>query len=107
MFSVFPAETPASHVTHGLFQRVMVPRTYQVDYQLKRGTMYLGQVINSFFVPCARRFPTNELNVILAELYEEIGPAYDLLGIEILAICQYHSAGTKVLHRVKPRHEGW
>ena len=48
--------------------------------------MYLGRVNSTFFVPCTRRFPTNELNVILAELYEEVGPAHDLLGIEILTI---------------------
>ncbi len=68
-------------------------RTYQVSYQLKRGTMYLGQVTGSFFVPCTRRFPTDELNVILAELYQEVGPAHDLLGIEIIAICRLRATG--------------
>lgn len=65
---------------------LLVSRLYQVSYQLKRATMCLGRVKNTFLVPCTRRFPTDELNVILAELYEEIGPAHDLLGIEILAI---------------------
>jgi hypothetical protein len=65
---------------------LLVARRYQVSYQLKRATMHLGRVKNAFLVPCTRRFSTNELNVILAELYEEIGPAHDLLGIEILAI---------------------
>jgi len=59
---------------------------YQVSYQLKRATMRLGRIKNTFLVPCTRRFSTNELNVILADLYEEIGPAHDLLGIEILTI---------------------
>lgn len=65
---------------------LLVARRYQVSYQLKRATMYLGRIKHTFLVPCTRRFSTNELTVILADLYEEIGPAHDLLGIEILAI---------------------
>ena len=69
-----------------------VARVYQVSYRLKRATMCLGRAKDALFVPCTRRFPTNELNVILAELYEEVGPAHDLLGIEILAICALPAA---------------
>jgi hypothetical protein len=84
----FPVAAPP-RLTHPLAASPpprRVARLYQVSYQLKRATMYLGRVKTTFLVPCTRRFPTNELTVILAELYEEIGPAHDLLGIEILTI---------------------
>ncbi|MDQ2772466.1 MAG: hypothetical protein M3Y54_18420 [Bacteroidota bacterium] len=73
---------------------LLVARDYQVSYRLKRATLHLGRVKSAFFVFCTRRFPTNELNVILAELYEEVGPAPDLLGIEILAIASRRAAKT-------------
>ena len=65
---------------------VLVARTYLVTYRLKRATLHLGRVKTTFFAFCARRFSTSELNIILADLYEEVGPAPDLLGIEILDI---------------------
>lgn len=107
MFSASPTEALVPRAAPQLSPPLTVPRTYQVDYRLKRGTMYLGRVTSSFFVPCTRRFPTDELNVILAELYEEIGPAHDLLGIEILTVCRYHSAGPEMLHRAAPSCADW
>ena len=90
MYSLFPFPAAASpRSPHSLTTApppLLVTRLYQVSYQLKRATMHLGRVKATFLVPCTRRFPTRELNVILAELYEEIGPAPDLLGIEILFI---------------------
>lgn len=61
-------------------------RTYQVSYRLKLAHLRYGRVVSTYFVPCTRRFGTDELNVILTELYEEVGPATNLLGIEILHI---------------------
>lgn len=83
MLTPLPSVTPAQPSRQAM---PLVARCYQIRYQLKRATLYLGQVQKTFFVPYTRRFPTNELNVILAELYAEVGPAPDLLGIEILAI---------------------
>jgi hypothetical protein len=64
------------------------PRTYLVSYRLKLAELRYGQVARTFFAPCTRRFSTNELNVILADIYTEVGPAPTLLGIEILTIHQ-------------------
>ena len=62
------------------------PRIYLVSYRLKLAELRYGQVARTFFAPCARRFSTDELNVILADIYTEVGPAPTLLGIEILTI---------------------
>ena len=59
---------------------------FHVSYRLKLAELRCGQVANSFFVGCTRRFATDELNVILADIYAEVGPAPNLLGIEILTI---------------------
>lgn len=61
-------------------------RSYLVSYRLKLAELRYGQVAASFFAGCTRRFATDELNVILADIYAEVGPAADLLGIEIIAI---------------------
>ena len=61
-------------------------RTYLVSYRLKLAELRYGQVASTFFAPCARRFSTDELNVILADIYTEIGPTPTLLGIEILTV---------------------
>jgi hypothetical protein len=61
-------------------------RPYHVSYRLKLAELRYGQVAASFFASCTRRFATNELNVILADIYAEVGPAANLLGIEIIAI---------------------
>lgn len=59
---------------------------YVVSYQLKLAELRCGQIATVYFAPCARRFCTTELNIILADIYAEVGPAAHLLGIEILAI---------------------
>jgi uncharacterized Fe-S cluster-containing radical SAM superfamily protein len=69
------------------------PHAYLVSYQLKLAELSYGQVAHTFFVPCTRRFFTDELNVILADIYTEVGPAPTLLGIEILTICQAGAPG--------------
>jgi hypothetical protein len=61
-------------------------RLYHVSYRLKLAELCYGQVTASFFASCTRCFATNELNVILADIYAEVGPAANLLGIEIIAI---------------------
>jgi hypothetical protein len=63
------------------------PRTYLVSYRLKLAELRYGQVTRAFFAPCTRRFSTDELNVILADIYTEVGPAPTLLGIEIMTVC--------------------
>ncbi|RZK62824.1 MAG: hypothetical protein EOO59_01510 [Hymenobacter sp.] len=62
------------------------PRAYLVSYRLKLAQLRYGRVAGAFFAPCTRRFATDELTVILADIYAEVGPAANLLGIEILAI---------------------
>lgn len=62
------------------------PRTYLVSYRLKLAELRYGQVAHIFFASCTRRFFTDELNVILADIYTEVGPTPTLLGIEILTI---------------------
>jgi hypothetical protein len=69
------------------------PRVYLVSYQLKLAELRCGQVAHSFFAPCSRRFFTDELNVILADIYTEVGPAPTLMGIEILTICAAGAPG--------------
>ena len=59
---------------------------FQVSYRLKLAELCCGQVASSFFASCTRSFATDELNVILADIYAEVGPAPNLLGIEILTI---------------------
>ena len=54
--------------------------------------LQLGQMAATYFAYCTRRFGTNELNVVLADIYTEVGPAANLVGIEILTICQAGSA---------------
>lgn len=85
MFSTSTATAPLPPEPYQLC--ALAGRTYQVSFQLKRGIMHLGEVSSLFIAPCTRRFSTNELNIILAELYEEVAPSPDLLGIEILTIC--------------------
>ena len=62
--------------------------TFQVSYRLKLAKLRRGRVGAAFFAGCTRRFATAELNVILADIYAEVGPAPDLLGIEILTIAR-------------------
>ena len=69
------------------------PLTYLVSYRLKLAELRCGQVARTFFAPCTRRFTTNELNVILADIYTEVGPAPTLLDIEILTIHQANVPG--------------
>jgi hypothetical protein len=61
-------------------------RAFHVSYRLKLAELCCGRVAHTFFAGCTRRFATDELNVILADIYAEIGPAPNLLGIEILTI---------------------
>ncbi len=63
-------------------------RTFHVSYRLKLAELRYGRVAHAFFAGCTRRFATDELNVILADIYAEIGPVPNLLGIEILTIYQ-------------------
>jgi len=65
-----------------------VRRPFHVSYQLKLAELRCGRVVTTFFAGCTRRFATDELNVILADIYAEVGPAPNLLGIEILTISQ-------------------
>jgi hypothetical protein len=59
---------------------------FYVSYRLKLAELYCGRVAATFSACCTRRFATDELNVILADIYAEVGPAANLLGIEIIAI---------------------
>jgi hypothetical protein len=59
---------------------------YLVSFQLTLAELRYGRVINRFAARGSRRFPTAELNVILADLYEEVGPSATLLGLEIVQI---------------------
>lgn len=63
-------------------------RAYQVSYRLKLAELRYGRVAGTYFAPASRRFATNELNVILAELYAEVGPSPRLMGIEIQTVRQ-------------------
>jgi hypothetical protein len=59
---------------------------YLVSFQLTLAELRYGRVVNRFAARGSRRFPTAELNVILAYLYEEVGPTATLLGLEIVQI---------------------
>jgi hypothetical protein len=59
---------------------------YQVSFQLILAELRYGRVVNRFAARGSRRFPTAELNIILADLYEEVGPSATLLGLEIVQI---------------------
>jgi hypothetical protein len=59
---------------------------YLVSFQLTLAELRYGRVVNRFAARGSRRFPTAELNVILADLYEEVGPTATLLGLEIVQI---------------------
>jgi hypothetical protein len=69
------------------------PRIYLVSYRLKLAELRYGQVTRTFFAPCTRRFSTDELNVILADIYTEVGPAPTLLGIEIMTVRPVNNLG--------------
>lgn len=77
------------HLVHSAWRPQ--PRAYRVSYRLKLAHLHLGQVATTYFAYCTRRFGTNELNVVLADIYAEVGPAANLVGIEILTICQASS----------------
>jgi hypothetical protein len=70
-----------------------VRRAFYVSYRLKLAELRYGRVAHTFFAGCTRRFATDELNVILAE----IGPAPNLLGIEILTIHRAPALPTAML----------
>ena len=65
------------------------PRVYRVRYQLTGAELRDGQVVASYVAPGVRLFETNELNVIWAELVDELGTSPYRLGLEILAIEAY------------------
>jgi hypothetical protein len=62
---------------------------YRVNYQLTVAKLRDGRVVASYVVPCVRLFETDELNVIWAELVDELGTSPYRLGLEILAIDAY------------------
>lgn len=62
------------------------PRVYVVSYQLTVAELRYGCVIASYVVPGVRLFETDELNVIWAELVDELGTSPNRLGLEILAV---------------------
>jgi hypothetical protein len=65
------------------------PRRYVVRYQLTGAELREGRVVASYVAPCVRLFDTDELNVIWAELVDELGNSPYRLGLEILAIDAY------------------
>ena len=69
-------------------------RIYQVHYQLKQALLNQGRVIGVYRVTSSRCFPTDEITVILADLYSEVGPSATLLGLEILRIRRVKSPRT-------------
>lgn len=62
------------------------PRAYHVGYRLTLAELRRGRPGPAYFAYASRCFGTNELNVLLADIYAEVGPAANLLGIEILTI---------------------
>jgi hypothetical protein len=64
-------------------------RRYMVRYQLTGAELREGRVVASYVAPCVRLFDTDELNVIWAELVDELGTSPYRLGLEILAIDTY------------------
>lgn len=65
---------------------VVRPRCYMVRYQLTGAELHEGQVVASYVAPCVRLFDTDELNVIWADLVDELGTSPYRLGLEILSI---------------------
>jgi hypothetical protein len=59
---------------------------YLVSFQLMLADLRYGRVVNRFAARGSRRFATAELAIILADLYEEVGPCATLLGLEIVQI---------------------
>jgi hypothetical protein len=59
---------------------------YQICFQLTLAELRYGRVVNRFVACGSRRFSTAELTIILADLYEEVGPSATLLGLEIVKI---------------------
>jgi hypothetical protein len=59
---------------------------YQISFQLILAQLHNGRVVDRFAARGSRRFPTAELAIILADLYEEVGPSATLLGLEIMQI---------------------
>lgn len=62
------------------------PRCYVVRYQLTGAELHEGRVVASYVAPCVRLFDTDELNVIWADLVDELGTSPYRLGLEILSI---------------------
>ncbi|MGI4737383.1 MAG: hypothetical protein ACRYG7_19630 [Janthinobacterium lividum] len=73
--SPLAADAPTAH-----------PRSYLVSYRLKLAKLRYGRIASVYFAAAVRRFETDELNVILAELYAEVGPSPCLLGLEISSV---------------------
>jgi hypothetical protein len=65
---------------------VVRPRCYVVRYQLTGAELHEGRVVASYVAPCVRLFDTDELNVIWADLVDELGTSPYRLGLEILSI---------------------
>ena len=65
---------------------IVRPRRFLACYRLRRAELRDGRVVGRFSAVAGRCFATDELNVILADIYGEVGPASDLLGIEILSV---------------------
>jgi hypothetical protein len=59
---------------------------YVVRYQLTGAELREGRVVSSYVAPCVRLFDTDELNVIWAEMLDELGTSPYRLGLEIQAI---------------------
>jgi len=62
------------------------PRRFLVCYRLRLAELRGGRVARRFSAVAGRCFVTDELNIILADIYAEVGPAPNLLGIEILHV---------------------
>ena len=77
-------------------------RAYQVGYRLKLAELRHGRVVGAYFAPAARCFATNELNVILAEIYLEVGPSPYLLGLEIQTVRRLAGSRRPLLYSAIP-----
>lgn len=73
----------------GVGSAVTGSQRYVVRYQLTGAELREGRVVASYVAPCVRLFDTEELNVIWAELVDELGTSPYRLGLEILAIDAY------------------
>lgn len=62
------------------------PRRFLVGYRLRLAERRGRRVARRFSAVAGRCFATDELNIILADIYAEVGPAPNLLGIEILHV---------------------